>query len=160
MTDLSIRPRFKLETSLTESQIKQLFDDQLKNNNTHGFIGSMKHGHLILRLPKNKKHFWSPQLDVSFISEENKTILNCLITPEPGIWTFFMFVYILSGFGTLIGLMIGTSQYSLDKETWGYWIAIASALLGIIFYIVAQTGKRLALDNRKAFYYFIKDLIS
>ena len=154
MTDLSIRPRFKLETSLTESQIKQLFDDQLKNNNTHGFIGSMKH------VPKNKKHFWSPQLDVSFISEENKTILNCLITPEPGIWTFFMFVYILSGFGTLIGLMIGTSQYSLDKETWGYWIAIASALLGIIFYIVAQTGKHLALDNRKAFYYFIKDLIS
>jgi len=130
----------------------------IQSHNPSGYQSEIKHGHFILKLPKDKKRFWTPQMDLSLQEEAGKTVISCLISPEPGIWTLFMFIYVLSGFGIFIGLIIASSQVTLEHHPWGFSLALASAVLGILFYLIARIGKHLAFDERKAFYLFIRQI--
>ncbi len=148
MSELDFRPRFKFEVGCGKEAFAERIKVQLRLNNPHGFRGKTRHEHFLIRVDPKQKHFWSPTLDVSWeINENQKVEVRCLVAPEASIWTMFMFFYVVAGFGTLIGLMIGSSQLTLDTNPWGFWLAAASFLLGIILFFVAQFGKSLAKEE-------------
>ncbi len=90
--------------------------------------------------------------------EEDHTVIRCLLAPAPVVWTMFMFFYALTGFGALVGFMIASSQYSLDKEMWGLWMALGSVAIGIILFLIAQGGQKLSKDEMYRLRHFIVDL--
>mgnify|MGYP003637419412 CR=1 FL=1 len=157
MSSIEVRPRFHFELKLSEDEAKDRIRKLLKFNNALGFKGQLKNDYLLLKC-HTKKHFWTPQMEVRVEKEDDVTLVKCLITPEPSIWTFFMFSYVVSGFGLVIGLMIGSSQITLEKDVWGFWLAGISLIVGLLFYFIALTGKRLAYDERKAFFDFIRQV--
>lgn len=115
--------------------------------------------HLLLKIHPSKKHFWSPQLDISLEEIENqKTIVRCLVAPEAGVWTMFMFIYTITGFAAFIGLMLGMSQWSLERDLWGFYVALGSLVLGIVFYFIAQFGKKLADEEMRSLKKIILDI--
>lgn len=160
MSELTFRPRFRIETSLSCEEVEDLIDSKLKSDNPEGFGSSHIKGHIILSIHPAKKHFWSPQMDISIRDddEENHTVIRCLLAPAPVVWTMFMFLYALTGFGVLIGFMIASSQYSLDKEMWGIWLAVGSLMLGVALFLVAQGGQKLSKEEMYSLRHFIVDL--
>ena len=78
-----------------------------------------------------------------------------MVAPEASVWTMFMFFYVVAGFGALIGLMVGSSQLTLDSNPWGFWLAAGSLLLGILLFFVAQFGKSLAKEEMRELKKFI-----
>jgi len=50
----------------------------------------------------------------------------------------FTFFYALTGFRALVGFMIASSQFSLDKEMWGLWMSLGSLALRLAPLLVAQ----------------------
>lgn len=95
-------------------------------------------------------------MDISVKPDEDSedTIIRCLLAPAPVVWTMFMFFYALAGFGALVGFMIASSQYSLDKEMWGLWLGLGSIVFGLALFLIAQTGKKLARNEMNQLKYF------
>lgn len=112
--------------------------------------------HLTLDLPGWKKHYYSPQMDLNLEEDElGGTLVRCLIAPAPNIWTLFMFGYGLLGFAALIGLMIGLSQWQLDKNMWGFWVLLGAAMGGGILHLAILEGQRMARDEMRTLKQFL-----
>ena len=158
MSDLKFRPRFKIETQLTPEQaqekIKVLFRTQ------HNFETAHVKSHFIIKMPEQIRHYWSPQMDVSVYYDDysETTQVRCLLAPAPAVWTMFMFIYSFAGFGVLFGLLIGSSQYNLDKDPWGFWMALGAFIVAVVLFGIAQFGKNISkeeMHNMKKFIYQI-----
>ncbi|MFD1553538.1 hypothetical protein DNU06_07635 [Putridiphycobacter roseus] len=164
MSDLKFRPRFQLFFKSEEQEIIQQIKEALRHDNPEEFQGKVRHGHFTIWIHPEKKHFWSPVLDISFEKMEDKqTQMRCLLAPTPTVWTMFMFGYFITIFSTFIGLMIGSSQWYIGAETmWGLYLAAIAALLSIAFFMIAQSGKKLATEemkNLKDFIFKVKEKI-
>ncbi len=157
ISDLNFRPRFRLHTSMDSQVVETVLRHKLHEANPEGFESACVKGHLVLRIPKENRHFWSPQMDISIAPNEDGpgSIIRCLPAPVPVVWTMFMFLYALAGFAALVGLMIASSQYTLGKELWGFWLAGGALLLGILLYVVAQFGKALSVEEMKLLRRFV-----
>jgi hypothetical protein len=133
---------------------------KLEESNPHGFGSTFTKGHFTLTIHPQKRHFWSPQMDISVREDDDEdfTIVRCLLAPAPVVWTMFMFLYALAGFGALVSFLIASSQYSLGKDMWGIWMGIGAVVFGVILYLFAQSGKRLSRDEMKLLKDFIVQL--
>ncbi|MEQ9064451.1 MAG: hypothetical protein RIE58_09760 [Vicingaceae bacterium] len=159
MSEFKLRPRFHLEVYNPENEVEDIVRNKLKYDNPNKFESTIIKGHLILRINKNKRHFWSPQMDISLREmEEGGTQIRCLLAPEPAVWTMFMFIYSATGFGSFIGLMIAMSQWTLEREMWGIYVSLISAILGLIAFFAAQAGKKIAHDEMSRLKTFVLDI--
>jgi len=160
MSDLAFRPRFRFESELSCEEVETRIRNRLLSANPACFMSTFVKGHFILKTHESKRHFWSPQMDISIREDDDSgaTVIRCLMAPAPVVWTMFMFFYALAGFGALVGFMIASSQYSLDKEMWGLWMALGSIVFGLALFVFAQFGKRLSHDEMKAFKKFIDEI--
>ncbi len=155
MSELNLRPRFKIETQLTAEQA----EDRVKVllNTPHNFETVKVKGHFVLKMPEQVRHYWSPQMDISVYHDDytETTQVRCLLAPAPAVWTMFMFLYSFLGFGILFGLLIGSSQYRLDKQPWGFWMALGSFIFMVALFLIAQFGKRLSKEEMRSMKKFI-----
>ena len=80
MSDLTFRPRFRIETELSTDIIEEMINTKLTSDNPEGFGSTFTPGHFILRIHPSKKHFWSPQMDISIQPDDDSdhTIVRCL----------------------------------------------------------------------------------
>ncbi|HED10183.1 MAG TPA: hypothetical protein ENJ10_05815 [Caldithrix abyssi] len=143
MSGLELRPRFKWHVNLEQPALVERFSKYLKNNN-NGCGEEMVGQHLTLCVPAEEHHYWSPQLSLEIIAEGERSLLKGHFGPRPAVWTMFMFFYMGIGFSGLIGLFWGLSQWSLKQPAWALWIVPVAILLELVFYLIAQGGKRLA----------------
>lgn len=159
MSELKLRPRFRLEVNNPEVEVVDIVRNKLKYDNAHLFESTIVEGHLILRICKKDRHFWSPQMDISVQAmEEGGTLIRGLLAPEPSVWTMFMFVYAATAFTAFIGLMISMSQWTLERDMWGIYLLVTASALGIIAYLVAQSGKKIAHKEMNILRSFITDI--
>lgn len=155
MSDLKFRPRFKIETELSTEQAQEKI--KLLFRTPHDFETEHVKGHFIVKMPEQVRHYWSPQMDVSVYHDDysESTQVRCLLAPAPAVWTLFMFVYSFAGFGALFGLLLGSSQYNLDKNPWGFWMALGFFILAIILFGIAQFGKSISKEEMRSMKKFI-----
>lgn len=160
MSELKFRPRFRIESSLEQQEVAELIKNKLRLTNPDAFESIIIEGHLILKINVNKRHFWSPQMDISLSVPENEegTLIRCLLAPAPAIWTMFMFFYTAVGFGAFIGIMIGLSQWTLEKEMWGIKLTLLFVVLGLILFLISQVGKKIAAEEMKILKNFITEI--
>jgi ABC-type glycerol-3-phosphate transport system permease component len=67
----------------------------------------------------------------------------------------FMFAYTIATFGAFIGLMIASSQMQLEHNPWGFWLAATCTALGLLLFLIAQFGKKLAKEEMVSMKAFI-----
>ena len=56
--EIVLRPRFNLDLNISDQKALQLF----KNKGQSNYIISCVNQHVFIKIPKEKQHFWSPQL--------------------------------------------------------------------------------------------------
>lgn len=100
--------------------------------------------HVVLTVPADEQHFWSPWLTVDVTSRRGGALLVGRFSPHPSVWTGFAFGYLTLGVVCLFSLVFAGALAMMGGEPWTLWISGATALaLGGMWW-ASQVGQRLA----------------
>jgi len=143
---LRLRPRFKEKVTLAPDEIKQRIHHSLSENKDK-WLGEIVDNHIILKIPGNQQHYWSPQLTLELEDMQGETQIRGLFGPKPGVWTMFVFFYSSVGFLTLMCLIFGLSQMTLKMDAYGLWFVPVGFLLLTGLFIMSKIGQRLSQEQ-------------
>ncbi len=137
-----VRPRFKIQVPLKPQEVAGKFKAALDGDQA-SCLGRVYPTSVRLFLPYEERHYWSPQLSLTFEEEENGTTLRGLYGPRPTVWTMFVFFYAIIGLGVLVVGMIGLSYISLGKPGTILWWVPVMLVVFLTLYLVAYFGQKL-----------------
>ncbi|MFN0246422.1 MAG: hypothetical protein ACKV2T_05915 [Kofleriaceae bacterium] len=102
--------------------------------------------HLIITVPADKRHFWSPWLTVEIEPRSTGSKLSALFSPHPSIWTGYMFGYLGLGIVVMFSLIFAGSVAMTDGggSPWSLWVAGGAVMCGIGMWWASSIGQRLA----------------
>ena len=158
MFSFRVRPRIKRYTNYSVDEILECFSETLKSNEFH-LDSTLLKNHLIVKIPEETHHYWSPELQVEvsenymkddeYSDHKENTIIRGFIGPKSTVWTMFMFFYIAFSVLTLFGTVLGSSQQMLNLVTDGYWYAFLGGTGLVITFIASQIGQRMGDEQTK-----------
>ena len=155
---MEIRPRWSKELTIEKDTIMEQFRQNLETTET--VVASVWEHHVVLKIPHEKQHFWSPQMTVSFEDLENgQTRVRGLCGPRPSVWMMFIFFYFLLGFVGMVVMIMGFSQMSLGLSYGILWLIPAIALLTLLVFLTAKMGQRLAHAEMELLFDFCRTII-
>lgn len=156
---MEIRPRWSRDLVVEKGQLMSKFTQQLET--AEEVVASVWEHHIVLKIPQEKQHFWSPQMTVSFEELENGlTRVRGLCGPRPSIWMMFIFFYFLLSFVGMMIMIMGFSQMSLGISYGILWLLPAIAFLLLMVYLTAKMGQRLARNEMETLFGFCRNVIA
>lgn len=140
-----IRPKYNLSVPVPAatilSEIKQLLSE-----NTD-IKGRIIENHVYLRLPEKDQHYWSPELRVTIIDEDNYTSVRGIAGPNGKVWATFMVFYGLAIMLLIFGGSLGISQWYLGIDTFWIWSIPVSVFIYGLIILAAKYGQRLGYSQ-------------
>lgn len=159
MTSFRIRPRFRIEVELTPEELKERFRERIAQPGAPCTAAYFPE-HIVLRLPIEEQHLWSPQLELALEEQEGGALIRGLYGPKPQVWTFFAFAYgALGVLGLFIGI-IGTSQLGLGLPAHILWVLPLLAGIALFLYILSQTGQKLGAEQTFTLHHFFEETVN
>ncbi len=155
---LRIRPRFRKEVADAPETVKGKIKSALDSDHAK-CKGTIVDNHMILLIPQNQQHYWSPQLTLELESVNEGSLIRGLYGPKPGVWTMFVFFYSAIGFLTLMGSIFGLSQMMLKLNPYGLWSVPIGGFLLIGLFITSKFGQRLGHDQMHQLKDFLDDAL-
>lgn len=157
--EIVLRPRFKFEIKRNNQEALKLFEDT--KNYQSNFIASRIDDHVFIKFPKNKQHFWSPQLNLEINEiDQDTSAVHGLFGPNPSVWTMFMFFHffvavIFIGFGSW-----AYSNWSLENS-YGLQIGIMllMVMLWFVLYFAGRIGKKKGEPEMHLLHHFMRDTL-
>lgn len=159
MTSLRVRPKIRFETHLSSQEIVDAVNKNLETTHFEVF-GKAYPTHIHLEVKSEIKHFWSPQLDLSFnSSNQEMVVLNGRYGPQQNIWFLFTLGYIVFGLSLFFSLIAWGTYYSLGKESvWAYVSIVCAALLAAL-YLIGQAGQKLGSAQTFILHHFLEEAL-
>ena len=136
-----LRPRFKIELPYNNETV--LKDFEIAKSSQKEYIVNRIDDHVFIKFPKQKQHFWSPQLHLE-INEvgEKSSLLHGLFGPNPTVWTFFMFLHFM-----VAGLFIAFSIWAYTnwalKSSYALQVSLMlfMVIVWFVLYFAGSIGK-------------------
>lgn len=158
--EIVLRPRFKFDVNLDNEMLLKLFEET--KNSQNDFIVSRVDDHVFIKIPKEKQHFWSPQLhlEINKNEDKNNSTLFGLFGPNPTVWTMFMFFHFI-----VIGLFFGFGVWTYTNWSLGtnYSIQLFVTLLMVVVWFVlyfgGRIGKKTGTDQMYELHHFMRDTL-
>ena len=146
---------------MTQEPIDELIDrlKALLEEKKEEVIGQIVHNHVVLQVPENQRHFWSPQLSLSLEEAEQGTRIRGLYGPAPNVWLLFMFIYFFLGFVTLVVLIVGLSRYNLGLSSYILWLIPFLGGGFVVLWLSGKAGKKIGHDQIYQIHNLIKPTI-
>ena len=158
--DIVLRPRFKFHVKEDNDILLQLFED--KKGTQSDFIVSRVDDHVFIKIPKEKQHFWSPQLHLEInkeYDEEGSTIYG-LFGPNPTVWTMFMFFHFL-----VAGLFIAFGIWAYVNWSLGHsyafqlFFTLFTIVIWFALYFGGSLGKKTGMKEMHQLHHFMRDTL-
>ncbi len=160
MTSIRIRPRFQQQISRSADSLMQLFEQKLIDSENSCIGSVIPDNHVLLKINPLERHFWSPQLWLTFDGKEDgTTLMRGLYGPSPSVWTFFIFGYSFLGIAALFVTLAGLSQLNLDMAAPILWVLPFIVLLALGIYIAAQMGQKLGVQQTFQIHQFLESTL-
>lgn len=142
-----IRPRFRLKTNLSIEDVIQSISTEMEKDIT--VIGHTDKKYAMIKIPGNKQHYWSPELQVHLEKDYDSedTIIRCLVGPKQSVWAMFMFFYVAVAAITLFLGMYGLIQLQLDKPSGAVWVIPIGLLILPSIYTFSKVGQKTGRDQ-------------
>jgi hypothetical protein len=155
-----LKPRFKMEFEENEEEILNKFKVNLNDENCK-YCSTIIDQHIVIDVPPNYDHFWSPQLNVEIEKNENKkTIVRGILGPKPQVWTFFMFLHFLVAVAFFVFLVIFYSKWSLNQDyLFSRIMIIVLPVIWIALYIFGQLGKKFGYEQMVELHDFMMNIL-
>jgi len=143
-----LKPRFKIEFEEKEEDILNKFKHNLNDENCR-YCSKIIGQHIVIDVPVEEDHFWSPQLHVEIEKGENKkTIVKGILGPKPQVWTFFIFLHFAVAIAFLIFFVIFYTKWNLKQDySFAMIMLIVLPVIWIALYFSGQLGKRFGYDQ-------------
>jgi hypothetical protein len=119
--------------------------------------GRFIHGHGSLFIKGPDRHYWSPELNLTFEEENGMTLIRGLYGPRAQVWTMFVLFYSTIGFGMMVVLFYGMTLYSLDQPATILWLLPLLGLILLSLYLVSYSGQRLGKKQMIILHDFLED---
>ena len=158
--DIALRPRFAFPLNIDSEHALDAFVAAKESQSD--FIISRVDDHVFIRIPKDKQHFWSPQLhlEISHVADRASTVKG-LFGPKPAVWTMFMFFHFLVavlfiGFGvwTYTNASLGSS-YVLQIV-----LMVAMVIVWFVLYFAGRVGKAKGRPEMEAMNEFMRETLT
>lgn len=153
---IHLRPRFKMELDESQEILLSKFKDNLSNGSCK-YCSKMVDGHIVIDIPKEEDHFWSPQLNIE-IEEvaHQKSIVKGLFGPKPTVWTLFMFFHFAVAVAFIGFSVLTYVQWSLKTDySFGLIMVIALPVVWVLMYFLGRIGKRKGNQQMDELYQFM-----
>lgn len=158
MSTVEIRPRFQREVDLSAPEVLRRLDKALQGD--EGVSGRISDHHVVLGIPEEEQHFWSPQLSLEVETlDENSALMRGLFGPKPTVWLMFIFFYALLGFICLIVAIIGFSQLNLGLSGAILWLLPVFLGIIVMMYLSARAGQRMGHDQMVHLHHFVENAL-
>lgn len=139
--EIFLRPRFRLELPTTKEELLNRFTNYLATHKVE-YPYKLVDAHIFIDIPEKHNHFWSPQLHLEVIEEDDKTILKGLFGPKPQVWTLFMFIHFVVAMTFIVFATIAYINSTLDKSNFlSFSMLIALPLIWLLLYALGRIGK-------------------
>ena len=159
VNEIVLRPRFKIELDYPIHIALGLFGEAKKN--TEKFIVQCIDDHVFIKIPKEKQHFWSPQLDLEIIDKLDRTcVVHGLFGPKPSVWTLFMFIHFL-----VATLFIGMGVWAYSNLSLNNPYALQVTIMGlmiliwVVLYFAGRMGKEAGRKEMIQLHDFMKSTL-
>ncbi|TSE04899.1 MULTISPECIES: GTP-binding protein [Aquimarina] len=158
--DIVLRPRFFQELNISSEKALDAFEKIGKTN--QDFKISRVDHHVFIRIPKNKQHFWSPQLHLEIYDMDNgQPKLKGLFGPSPTVWTCFMFLHFIVAIVFISAAIWMYVNIRLDKP---YVYPIVSMffliIIWFVLYFAGRIGRQAGKKEMRALYLFMQNTIN
>lgn len=137
-----LRPRFKMETTYAAELLKKKLQESLKQEHAT-CTGVVNPGYVTLYIPPQHRHYWSPQLNLTFEETGRGSLIRGLYGPRPVVWTMFVFFYSIIGLAVLFIGILGFSLWMLGKPATILWLVPILILVFLSLYLVSHFGQKL-----------------
>ncbi len=138
-----------------------LSDFENVKNTQSEFIVTRVDDHVFIKFPKEKQHFWSPQLHLEINKvDDNSSMLHGLFGPNPTVWTLFMFLHFIVA-GLFIAFAIWTyTNWSL-KQSFAVQasVTILMVLLWVTLYFAGSLGKASSTNDMRLLNNFMNEVL-
>lgn len=158
MTSFRIRPRFKAYTDKSPIEIQQRIQERLKTH-PEDCTGTVITNHIVLRIPAQQQHYWSPQLSLNLEEEDNQTVISGLYGPNPNVWALFTFGYGIIGVLSLFLLISGSSKLSLGGSANELWLLLVLGIIAVLLYLSSQVGQKLGVEETFTIHHFLEEVL-
>ena len=158
LNEIVLRPRFKMQLPRTNTSVLKDFEDSRTLQSD--FIVSTVDDHVFIKLPKEKQHFWSPQLHLEINEmDKNTSLLRGLFGPSPTVWTMFMFFHFAIAMLFIVFSIWAYSNWAL-KAPYQTQIIGLVVLTGIWFalYFAGRVSKFSNQKEMNALYNFMNSI--
>lgn len=152
---MELRPRFAATYSGTKEAVFEFFKEQLAQ--TENIKAAIWEDHLVLKIPREEQHYWSPQLTLSFEEEEEGVTIRGLCGPKPTVWMMFVFFYFLLGFAATVIMIMGFAQMNLGLPAGILWLLPVIGFIVAMVYWTARMGQKFSKDEMARLYQFYGD---
>ena len=155
--EIILRPRFNLELDKNYKTIINSFE----NPKSKLYNVKRVDEHIYIKIPKEKQHFWSPQLHIEIDKiDEKKSKLHGFFGPNPSVWTLFMFLHFAVATVFIIFGIWAYSNWSLNnpyKSQLG--VTITMVLCWFVLYFAGRMGKAKGTEQMRELYNFMEDIL-
>lgn len=157
MSSFRIRPRFKHRVEhIDKDDLEKRICNALKDHKQFSY--NHLTDHIYIKINLASRHIWSPQLHLSFEQEDTHVIVRGLYGPNPTVWAFFFFGYVVIGIAGLFLGMWGFSLYTLGQDASILWAIPVSGVIGLLLYLFSQTGQKLGAQQMFDIHHFYEGL--
>lgn len=153
-----IRLRFHIESAYTTEELIAIIKSNLAKENA-SCTGRAKDRYATLLISQAERHYWSPQLSLTFEQEEETCLIRGVYGPAPSVWTMFVFFYSLIGFLVLIIGVMGLSNMSLGKSTTILWFVPLLIAVFCSLYMVSYFGQNMGKEQMITLHRFFKECL-
>jgi hypothetical protein len=154
--EVVLRPRFKIELERSNEDALKAFENTKKASRE--FVITRVDDHVFLKIPRDRQHYWSPQLDLEIVTfEEGTSQLHGVFGPKPAVWTMFMFFHFAVASLFLVFGIWAYTNASLDEPYAVQLLLMGFMVLGwIALYLAGRMGKAAGRDEMHQLYNFMK----
>lgn len=159
MSSFRIRPRFTASLPMKVEEVAKLFQAKL-DEECACCEGRVYLDTVVLQIPEVERHYWSPCLTITLEEDENdSTFIRGLYGPAPNVWAIFTYGYAAIAILAMFAGSYGLSQLALDKSPWMLWTVPGFLFLGLVLYLIAQTGQKVGAEQTFTLHHFYEDTI-
>ncbi|WP_306640046.1 hypothetical protein [Sanyastnella coralliicola] len=156
-----IRPRFEFTVPFSEVEVLERLK-RIKEKSADELTGHLIDHHLILDIPVNDRHYWSPQLSMRVEADEDdpsKTVIKGLIGPRPSVWTMFTFFYFTIGVAGFFIASWGFSKWMLGEFSHLIWALPIAMIINLTAYRAGKQGEKLGHDQVEVLKGFVREVL-
>lgn len=142
-----LKPRFKFEVGQNKEETLIILENKLKDESCE-FRSKIADFHVVIDVPEEEEHYWSPQMHVEIIDENDQTIVKGLLSPKPKVWTFFIFLHFIVAIAFFVFLVMFYTQYILKQDfKFSMIMCITMPIAWMVLYLIGQFGKKLGYEQ-------------